>query len=94
MSQTVLGLRDRIVNALSSTKGEQLEITANLTSSAQVELVMESMALEHLGRKFAVTESEKMLRLSCSWQGKSRNDLVEIGKTPEFAKNRGGIEDF
>lgn len=94
MSQTVLGLRDRIVNALSSTKGEQLEITSNLTSSAQVELVMESMALEHLGSKFAVTESEKMLRLSCSWQGKSRNDLVEIGKTPEFSKNRGGIEDF
>lgn len=90
-----LSLRDRIVNTLSITSGEGLEMTTHINTTAQMELFMEEVALSYLGSKYATMRAEKMMRLACSWQGSSRQELVEIGKTPEYGKRgAGGIEDF
>jgi len=89
-----LSLRDRIVNTLSATHGEPLEITTHLTSPQQIELGMEELALSYLGSDYASIRSERFMRLLCSWQGSSRQDFVEIGKTPEYQRGRSGIEDF
>ena len=87
-------LRDKIVDKLSMTKGESLEISTHITSSKQMDLFIESMALEYLGSDYARDRANKMMRLACSWQGESRKELVEIGKTPEFKKGDGNVQDF
>ena len=87
-------LRDKIVDKLSQTKGENLEITTQITSSQQMELLIQSMGLEYLGSEYAKERANKMMRLACSWQGKSRSEFVEIGKTPEFKKGDGNVQDF
>lgn len=89
-----LSLRDRIVNTLSATHGEELEITTHITTPQQMELFVEEVALAYLGSEYATLRAEKMMRLACSWQGSSRHDFVEIGKTPEYKQGRQGIEDF
>lgn len=94
MAHDELSLRDRIVNTLSATHGEQLEITTHITTPAQMELFIEEVALTYLGSEYAALRAEKMMRLACSWQGSSRQDFVEIGKTPEYQKGWSGIEDF
>lgn len=87
-------LRDKIVKTLSSTTGEQLELTTHITDKQQMELFIEEVALSFLGSKYATMRAEKMMRLACSWQGSSRKEFVEIGKTPEYARGAKSIEDF
>ena len=87
-------LRDRIVNTLSATEGKALEITTHITGAQQMELFIEENALTFLGSKYAKGKAEKLMRLACSWQGSSRADFVEIGKTPEYTRQGAKIEDF
>ena len=87
-------LRDKIVKTLSATHGEELELTTHITSGAQMELFIEEIALSYLGSRYATMRAEKMMRLACSWQGSSRKEFVEIGKTPEYARGQKSIEDF
>ena len=89
-----LTLRDRIVNKLSSTSGENLEITTHIMTPEQMEFCMQEVALSFLGSKYATMRKDMWMRLACSWQGSSRRDFVEIGKTPEYKQGRSGIEDF
>lgn len=89
-----LTLRDRIVKTLSATRGEGLEIVTHINTPQQMELFMEEVALSYLGSEYATMRAEKMMRLACSWQGSSRADFVEIGKTPEYKQGRQGVEDF
>lgn len=46
-------LRDRIINTLSSTKGEALELTTHINSNGQMELFVEEIALSYLGSNYA-----------------------------------------
>lgn len=85
-----MSLRDQIVGRLTRTEGKELDISCNLTSNKQIELFIEEMALTHLGSKYVSKRADLLKRLTCSYQGKLRNDLVEIGKTPEFT--RGGTD--
>lgn len=87
-------LRDRIVDKLTETEGEALEISTQITSARQMDLFIESMALEHLGSDYARDRANKMMRLACSWQGRSREDLKQIGMTPEFKKGDRDVQDF
>lgn len=75
--------KDVCIDKLTSTTGHDLEITANLTSSAQVYAVLEGYIAQALNSSFGVKESELMLRLTCAWQGRCRDDLTGIGKVPE-----------
>lgn len=89
-----ISLRDRIVNTLSATKGANLEIVTHINNAQQMDLFVEEVALSYLGSEYATERAEKMMRLACSWQGSSRQDFVEIGKTPEYSKGSKSIEDF
>lgn len=89
-----ISLRDRIVEKLSATHGEALEIVTHVKGPQQMELFVEEVALSYLGSEYASMRSEKLMRLSECWNGASRQDYVEIGKTPEFSKGAKGIEDF
>ena len=88
------GLRDRIVDNLTKTRDEELEISTNITSSKQMDLFIEENALTWLGSKYARERANKMMRLANSWQGKERDDLVKIGMTPEIKKGGVDREDF
>lgn len=88
------GLRDKIVEKLSATKGEQLEISCNLTSNKQIDLFIEEMALTYLGSEYVTARADMLKRLTCSYQGRGRTDLVDIGKTPEFRPNNQLTQDF
>lgn len=88
------GLKDKIVDKLSETEGDRLEISTYISNSAQMSLLVESFALEKLGSRYAKDRANKMMRLFCSWQGRSRSDLVEIGKAPETKKGEFDAKDF
>jgi len=68
---------------LTETHGERLELTANLTSSKQFDLVLMNNVYGRHGlrsRSFGEMK-DSMLRLTCSYQGRCRSDIVEIGKS-------------
>ena len=75
--------KDVCIDKLTSTQGKDLEITANLTSSTQVNAVLEGFVAQQLNSSFGAKESEMLLRLTCSWRGRCRDDLTGIGKVPE-----------
>ena len=75
--------RDICIDKLTSTSGEDLEIMANLTSSQQAAAVVEGDVAKALGSEFGVDQYQMLLRLTVSWQGRGRDDLTGIGKSPE-----------
>lgn len=72
-------LKDRCVDALQYTTGELLQISANLQSTQQFAVVLEAHAHSVLGSKYVPQRAETMLRLSDSYKGKMRDDIVKIG---------------
>lgn len=90
----VQGLRDKIVGKLTATSGEELEVSCNLTSNKQMDLFVEEMALTYLGSKYVTARADMLKRLTCSFQGRGRTDLVDIGKTPEFRVGGQNFEDL
>lgn len=94
MGFEIQGLRDKIVGKLTATDGKELEIGCNLTSNKQMDLFVEEMALTYLGSEYIRERADMLKRLTCSYQGRSRSDLVEIGKTPEFKMGGQNFEDI
>lgn len=80
----LLQTRDVCVDKLTTSHGEMLEMTANIKSVDQIDQVMYGYVARALNSKFGAQESELLLRLTNSWQGRCRDDLTTIGKTPEF----------
>lgn len=72
-------LKDRCVDALQYTTGELLQISANLQSTQQFNVIMEAHAHKRLGSKYVPERSEELLRLSNSYKGRMRDDIVKIG---------------
>ena len=87
-------LRDKIVKKLTRTEGKELDISCNITHHNQVDLFVEEMGYRYLGCDYITERADMMKRLTCSFQGRNRDDLVKIGQVPEFQKQGGGIEDF
>lgn len=76
--------KDICVEKLTSTEGKDLEIMANLTSPGQINAVMEGYIGMFFNSKFMENQYQMLLRLSVSWQGRGRDDLTGIGKTPDL----------
>ena len=72
-------LKDRCVDALQYTSGDLLQISANLQSTQQFNVILEAQAHAKLGSKYVPDRAEGMLRLSCSYKGRMRDDIVRIG---------------
>ena len=76
--------KDVCIEKLTSTEGNDLEILANLTSSGQIAAIMEGHVAYKIGSKYQVAKTERLLRISCSWQARARDDLTGIGKTADI----------
>ena len=86
-------LRDKIVEKLTKTKGEELEISCNLTSNKQIDLFTEEISFKYLGSAYIIQRADMYKRLTCSFQGRSRTDLTEIGKCPEYYQGKYSYDD-
>lgn len=86
-------LRDKIVQKLTNIKGAELEVTCNLTHNKQIDLFTEEMGFKHLGSEYITERADMYKRLTCSFQGKARDDLKSIGMTPEYQPGRFSYED-
>lgn len=75
--------KDVCIDKLTSTEGKDLEIMANLTSPAQLNAILMGFTAQALNSKYGYLESQLLLRTSCSWKGRARDDLTGIGKVPE-----------
>lgn len=75
---------DNIVDHLTTTKGIDLEIMANLASADQIDLVIEGHLGLWLGSEVGVDITETFLRCTCSMKGRAREDLKGIGTTPNL----------
>lgn len=75
--------KDVCVDKLTSTQGKDLEIMANIVSPGQLQAVLMGFTSAALNSKYGYEESQLLLRLTCGWKGRARDDLTGIGKTPE-----------
>jgi len=76
--------KDVCVDKLTVVRGEELEIAANLVDRLQIAAVLEGYVCRALNARFGVEKEEMLLRLTCSWQGRCRDDLTSIGKVPDI----------
>lgn len=84
--QIIENLKEASVKRLSTTSGEELDITGNLTHPMQIDAIMEMQAHAALGSKYIVEKKELYQRLTCSYGGRHRSDVVEIAKAPEWVE--------
>ena len=85
------GLKEQTIDKLSVTGGRELDLTANLTSGKQMRYIMQAHAHQYLGSKYIRDRCELLERLTCSYQGRHRTDLVDVGKSGKD-NDFGGME--
>lgn len=95
MPSELLTQKDRIIERLTPTEGKELDISCNLTSNKQMDVFIEQLGYSVLGSTYIIQRGDLLKRLTCSFQGRNRTDLVEIGKTPEWQTTQrfGGFDD-
>lgn len=71
--------QDICVRKLTVTEGKDLEIMANITHPSQIHAVLEGMMDTKVGSTYGQEKSALLLRLSCSYRGRARDDLTTIG---------------
>lgn len=77
-------LKEQAIDHLSATEGKELDLTCNLSSPAQMQIILEAEAHAILGNEFILRYTERMLRLTNSYMARHRQDIVEISKSTRF----------
>ena len=77
--------KDTCIDILSTDHGNALELMANLRSTDQILKVLDGYLCRYLGSEFGIGETETLLRASVGWNGKGRDGIEAIGKTPDYA---------
>lgn len=92
MVEFVKDFQEVCLDKITCTHGEGLEMTANLTSSKQFDLVtMGNVYGKHgLRSRYFAEQKDALLRLTCAYQGRCRADIVEIGKSVKLPIMTGG----
>lgn len=85
--QELKTVKEQAIDHLAVTDGNELDITCNLTSSQQLQIVLESEAHTVLGCTYVRQYTERMLRLTNSYNARHRQDIVEIAKASRFDKD-------
>lgn len=85
--QELRTVKEQAIDHLSTTSGAELDISCNLTSAQQLQLVLESEAHTVLGSTYILSYTERMLRLTNSYGARHRSDIVEIAKASRFDKD-------
>ena len=87
--------RQIAIEKLAKVEGKELEISANLTSPGQFDLLLESYAHGILGCEYTEGEKDLLLRLTKSYNSKFGDYVVDIGKTPDYmGGNYAGKDDI
>lgn len=76
--------RQLAIEVLSKTHGEDLQISANLTSPSQFKLILETYAHKELGSEFVIGEEETYLRITKAYNSKFGDYVADIAQTPEY----------
>lgn len=92
MPEIIKGLKEESLDRLSVTHGAELDLTANFTSPEQIMAVMEMHAHAYLGSAYVRDRCELLERLTCSFGGRHRTDIVDIGKSGTMGFNPMGVE--
>ena len=94
MVQIIKDFQEVCLDKLTATGGEELEISANITSPRQLDLVMMGnvYGAHGLRSRYFANQKDSMLRLTCSYQGRCRTDVVEIGKSVKLPLMSGGMQ--
>lgn len=79
--------KDTCIDILSTDGGNRLELMANLRSTDQILKVLDGYLCRYLGSRFGIGETETLLRSSVGWNGKGRDGIEAIGKTPDGLGN-------
>ena len=87
--QIMKTLKETAIDKLSATEGKELDISANITNPGQFDAILESHAHSHLGSKYVIDRCDLLKRLTNSYMGRYRTDIVTIGQSPEFAPQSG-----
>lgn len=82
--QELKTVKEQAIDHLSVTTGNELDLSCNITSSSQLEIVLESEAHTILGSKYIQARTERMLRLTNGFMARHRSDLVEIAKSSKL----------
>lgn len=77
-------IKEQAIDHLSTVEGKELDMSCNLTSSRQLEIVLESEAHAVLGSVYVDRKTERMLRLTNGFMARHRQDIVEIAKSKEM----------
>lgn len=82
--QVLKTLKETAIDKLSATEGKELDISANLTNPKQMNAILESHAHSHLGSRYVIDRCDLLKRLTNSFDGRFRTDIVTIGQSPEI----------
>lgn len=82
--QLLKTLKETAIDKLSATEGKDLDISANLTHPDQIGVILESHAHSMLGSEYVIDRCDLYKRLTVSYMGRYRSDIVTIGTGPEF----------
>lgn len=78
--QELKTIKEQAIDHLSITSGPELDMSCNLTSSQQLQIVLEAEAHEMLGSRYNIRRTERLLRLTNGYLARHRQDIVEIAK--------------
>lgn len=92
MVDIIKGLKEQSLDRLSVTSGKELDITSCFTNVAQINFVMEAHAHAYLGSRYIKERKELLERLTCSYQGLHRTNIVDIGKSGRLEVPMPGLE--
>ena len=91
MVEILKSLKEQCVDKLTATHGETLQISCNITNGKQMKYIMETHAHAYLGSQYVVARCELLERLTISYQGRGRTDLVDVGKTSDPMSDMGPL---
>lgn len=80
--------KEKCIEELTQIDGKKLQSSAYLVSSSQINLMLEGFIYSELKSEYVPRKMENYLRLTLSFQGRLREDLVRIGTAQ--SKDDGG----
>lgn len=88
--------QEKCIEELTQIEGIKLEASANLCNSSQIAMMQEGYIYKKLRSKYVPDKVEYYLRLTLSYQGRLRDDLVRIGTAgnKDAGGNGGNLEPF
>lgn len=79
-------VKEQAIDHLSVTKGDELDLTCNISTNQQIQIIMESEAHSMLGSTYYEKTTTRLLRLTNSFGARHRQDIVDIAKASGFDK--------